>query len=180
VTHDNVLLQLRPSKIEKPMFETQFLRGEVFVSRTRDRNGGWNRRPDDLEVRRPNFDVSRCEICVAHRVRARDNLALEKNDSFRTQGRGGGADVGRTGARIERRLNDSRTVSKIDEREPTEISAAMNPAPESNVLTDVLFAERAGEMCTMGCREMVCRHQCWESERRAAVVARLPLDRALV
>ena len=49
-------------------------------------------------------------------------------------------------ARIEGDLDDSFAVSQIDEDEPAEVAAAMNPAAKANVSPNVVGAQCATEV----------------------------------
>ena len=55
-------------------------------------------------------------------------------------------------------MDDAGAITQVHERESAKVSAPMDPAAESNVLSDVLQTKCAGEVCTMGCREVVCGH----------------------
>jgi hypothetical protein len=55
-------------------------------------------------------------------------------------------------------LDDPRSIAKVDERETAEIATPMYPSPETNPSADVIQAQRAAEVRTMGCRERIGAH----------------------
>jgi hypothetical protein len=56
-------------------------------------------------------------------------------------------------------LNDSSAVAEVDERQPAKVAASMDPTAKAHMAANVAEAQRAAEVCTMGCREMFGRHQ---------------------
>ena len=50
-------------------------------------------------------------------------------------------------------------IAKVDEGQPTQIPASMYPPAQSNAVTHVSDTQGAAEMCTMGGREKLYRHQ---------------------
>jgi len=140
------------------MAQPQFFRGQVFIPRTRHWNRGRRRGTHDLERRRAHFDVARHELGIAHLLGSRDDLAFDEHDCLGAERCRRGGNLGRAVPRIEGHLHDSAAVTEIDKCEAAEIAAAMYPTTKANVLTDVLRTKRAGEVCTMSCREVVSGH----------------------
>jgi hypothetical protein len=155
VAQNDVVLKLGASQIEKAVTESELLRREIFISRA----SNWNRRrrcrSDNLQRTRADLNVARGKLRISHRRRTLDDLAFDEDDCLRSQCSGRVTHVRRTGSRIERDLHDAASISQIDERESAQVAASVHPAAKSNVLSCIRGAERAAQVGTVGCREVV-------------------------
>lgn len=132
------------------MTQTQIFRSEIFSLSSRDGNCRRFSRSHKLERNRMNFDIARLEIRIPHLGGTQCSFTLDEDNRLLPQcccfldfGR-------RCPLRIERNLNDSRSIAKIEEDYSTEISRAMNPTCKRDLLTRVLRPERACEMAAKG------------------------------
>jgi hypothetical protein len=181
---DDVALKLRSAQIEKSKPETQLFSGQIFIACACHGNRRRDRGAHHRERRRAYFDIARREVGIAHGFRSCDDVAFDQHDSLLTECRRSGAHVRRACVGIERHLNDSGAVAKVDERESTKVAASMDPAAEPDVLTGVFEPEGTAKVCTMEGREMVGRHHCGNQGARRtecassnAVALRPPLGR---
>jgi hypothetical protein len=85
VSENDVLLQLGAAQIQIAMAQPKLFGRKRLSSRARYRNRGRDRRPYDFQALGPDFDIAGCEVGVPHLRWARDDLALEEDDTLWTE-----------------------------------------------------------------------------------------------
>ena len=153
VPQDEVVLQLRAPQVENAMAQAQFLGGQLLALAARHGNRGSHRRSDHADGSAAHLDVAGGELRVLPVLRASDDLALDEHHRFRRKALGDGHRFSARVARIERDLDDSRPVSKVDKHEATKISAAMHPSAKTDRLPDMLQPQGATLVCAQTCRQ---------------------------
>src|SRR5207244_8804130 len=84
VPQNEVLLQLGATQIEIAMLQPQLFGGKLLTLSARNWNGGRLRRPDDLELASPYFDISGLHLLVAHLERPSGNFTFDRDYGLRT------------------------------------------------------------------------------------------------
>src|SRR5512145_1116811 len=98
-----------------------------------------------------NFDVTARELGVAHRGWSRHDLALDAEHRFRTDRLRACHHLGGSPARPHRDLHEPGAVAQIEEDDPSEVAAPVDPAAQFHLLPDVLLAKLAAAMGSLGC-----------------------------
>src|SRR5688500_17429491 len=82
VPEDEVLPELRPSKVEISVAQAELFGRKFFVLPARDRNGGRLRWSDDAYRRRDHLHVAGFHLRIPHRLRPSSDLSLDENDGL--------------------------------------------------------------------------------------------------
>ena len=135
------------------MLETQLLGGKLFSPSPRYGNCGRVRWSDDFEIARPDFDFARFHLRVSHLDRACGHFALERDDGFQTELARPLNHVDASPPGIERDLDESGAIPKVEENDSAKISRAVYPAAEFDFGTGVRRSELSAEVRASGRRE---------------------------
>ena len=94
-------------------------------------------RSDNLEIACPHLYFAGLHLRVPHFDRARGDFTLEGNHGLETKLAGALDYVSRRPFRIERYLDESRAIAKIEENDSAKVSRAVDPTAEFDVGADV-------------------------------------------
>jgi hypothetical protein len=153
MTQNEILLEVAPSKVEISVLESQLLGGKFLPPSARHWDRGRLSRPDNPEIARSHFDVARFHLCVAHFGRTSGNFAFERDYSLEAKLARALEYIGRRPFWIERHLNESSAVAKIEEDNSAKVSRSVHPTTEPDCGADVRCSELAAEMGASGRRE---------------------------
>ncbi len=135
-----------PAEIEYPVAQPKLLGGELLLLLASHRNGGGLGRPDDLECRGMDLDLSGRETLVARRLGPERHGTRHQYDRFRAQAGGALHHLGRRPLRVEGELHQPGPVAQVYEHETAEIPPAVNPPAQPDLLAQLFSGERPTAM----------------------------------
>ncbi len=138
------------------ILEAQLLGRQLFTLAARDGNRGRLRRARDLQRGSVDLDFAGREVGVVHRGRTGDHLALDEHDRLRPHALGASHEIGRCPSRSYGDLDEAVTIAEIEKDDSSEIAAAVDPAPQTDPLSDVLLPQRAAAVGSQGCLSHAC------------------------
>src|SRR2546427_7739045 len=150
MAQSEIRLELRPPQIELAVLETPLFGRELFAFPARDGNRGRLRRSHDLQDRGVDLHIPGRELGIPHRGRPRGDFPFDEDDRLGPDGLGTGDEIGSRPRRTERDLNEAVAVAEIEEDDTAQVTAAVDPAPQSHPLSNVLLSQRPAAMCAPG------------------------------
>lgn len=132
------------------MTKPEFFGRQLFGLHARHRNSGGHGRANELQFGDPNLDLSRDHLVIPCGVRPEGHLPTYKDDRFRSERRRGCQHLRGGPFGIEGQLDDPGPVPKVDEYHPSEVSPAVDPPTETDLLPHQLAGQAACIVCTKG------------------------------
>src|SRR6267143_4335251 len=133
------------------VLETQLFGRELLAFPAGDGNRGRLRRSHDLQDSGVDFHIPGRQLGIPHRGRPGGDIPFHEDDGLGPDGLGTGDEIGSRPPRTEGDLNEAVAVAEIEEDDAAEVTAAVNPAPQSHPLSNVLLSQRPAAMSAPGC-----------------------------
>ena len=130
--HSDVCLQLWSPKIQHPVLQSKFFGGEFFPFPSGDWNRRCRSRPHDVKVADPHFNFARNHAGVPGSFVPEHHDPFDEYHRLGSKGGASSEDCCWGPRWVARELHQPIPVAEVEENDPTEISAAMNPATESD------------------------------------------------
>ena len=143
VAQHQVRLQLGAAQVEHPVLEAQLLGGQLLAFLARHRDRGRDGRADHAKVGHVHLDVARGECGVAATSGRRPTVPSTSTTDSVPAAAARAITSGDGPARVEGELHDPGAVAQVDEDEPAEVAAPVNPAAQSHRLTDLVASQLA-------------------------------------
>jgi len=137
MAEQQILLHRRSSQVEHAILEAHRL-GNVFVVELERRR---ERRVEDLELVREDFDLARWEFRVDGAFGPRAHEPARRHYEFVAQLLGDAEGCG--AVRVADDLDESFAVAQVDEDDTPVIAAAMDPAADGDDLAEALTIDAA-------------------------------------
>src|SRR5713101_4929432 len=133
------------------VLEAQLFGRELLAFPAGDGNRRRLRRSHDLQDGGVDFHIPGRELGIPHRGWPGGDFPFDEDDGLGPDGLGTGDEIGSRPPRTEGDLNEAVTVAENEEDAADDVTEAVEQAPQSHPLYNVLLSPRAAAMCVPGC-----------------------------
>jgi len=153
VPEQKILLQLGTPKVEMTIAKAQFFGCQIFTLPPRDGNRRRVRRPQYLQRRSADLDVTGLYLWISHFGWAHRNFSDDAYDGLLPEPPGRFDHIGGCPLRVEGNLNDAGAIPKVDKNDSAEVPGSMNPAGHGHTGSSIPGTQRPGPVRAQGGRE---------------------------